>query len=181
MVGPQKYMCLFSQCNEDRLVTLIVNLWQAIFLDPQWSGQVNIKSLMTNFTKYSLKSLRCYVNTTPLTVKSLNTSQRVRTFTCRLPYMESQVFKIVKLTLHLWQSKLHLSILLNRMASPQNCSYRKPTIVMLTLHLVGCPKITEGKSSESRVQISDTRLIIATSASSKRECWNPRLNIIAMT
>ena len=41
----------------------------------------------------------------------------------------------VKLILHLWHSKFHLSILINRMTSPQNCSYRKPTTVMLTLHL----------------------------------------------
>ena len=52
-----------------------------------------------------------------------------------LLYMESQINQIVKLILHLWHSKLHLSILINRMTSPQNCSYRKPTTVMLTLHL----------------------------------------------
>ena len=34
---------------------------------------------------------------------------------------------------------------------------------------VDCPKITEGKSSESRVQTPDARLIIATSAVSRRE------------
>jgi len=34
---------------------------------------------------------------------------------------------------------------------------------------VGCLKITEDKSSKSRIQTSDARLIIATSASPKRE------------
>ena len=57
-------------------------------------------------------------------------------FYLSLPYMESQVFKIVKLILQLWHFKLHLSILLNKMASPQNCSYHKSTlIVMLILYL----------------------------------------------
>ena len=42
---------------------------------------------------------------------------------------------LIKLILHLWHSKLHLSILINRMTSPQNWSYRKPTTVMLTLYL----------------------------------------------
>jgi len=68
-------------------------------------------------------------------VKSFNTPQWVWTSTWWLPYLESQVFKIVKLTLYLWQLKLHLSILLNRMAGPQNYSYCKLTLVMLTLHL----------------------------------------------
>ena len=46
-----------------------------------------------------------------------------------------QVFKIVMLTLYLWQSKLYLSVLLNRMVSPQNCSHHKLTLVKLTLYL----------------------------------------------
>jgi len=69
-------------------------------------------------------------------VKKFQYSPASTSFHLSLHYMESQVFKIVKLILHVWHSKLHLSILLNRMASPQNCLYRKSTlIVMLTLHL----------------------------------------------
>ena len=46
-----------------------------------------------------------------------------------------KVFKFINLTLHLWQFKLHLWVLLNKMASPQNCSYCKSTLDMLILHL----------------------------------------------
>ena len=46
---------------------------------------------------------------------------------------------------------------------------------------VDCPKITEDKSSESRVQTPDAGLIIATAVASRREGQNPRLNITAMT
>ena len=40
----------------------------------------------------------------------------------------------VKLTLNLWHSKLHWAVLINRMTSPQNYSYRKQIFVKLTLH-----------------------------------------------
>ena len=43
-----------------------------------------------------------------------------------------------------------------------------------------CPKITEDKSSESRVQILDAGLIIATTAAPRREGRNPRLSITAV-
>jgi len=46
---------------------------------------------------------------------------------------------------------------------------------------VDCLKITEDKSSKSRVQTPDARLIIATSAAPRREGWNPRFKITAMT
>jgi len=42
-------------------------------------------------------------------------------------------------------------------------------------------KITEDKSSESRVQTPDARLIIATGTAPRREGRNSRLNITAMT
>ena len=69
-------------------------------------------------------------------LKSPTLSQKLQTaIHWWLSYMESQVFKIVKLTLPLWQLKLHLPILLNGMAGPQNCSYRKSTLIILILHL----------------------------------------------
>ena len=46
---------------------------------------------------------------------------------------------------------------------------------------VDCPKITEDKSSESRVQTLGARLTIATRAAPRSEGWNPLPNIAIIT
>jgi len=66
-------------------------------------------------------------------MKNFNAPQRVRT--SLVPPLHGaaslQICQVQNYTTDI----PNLSILINRMTSPQNCSYRKPTTVMLTLHL----------------------------------------------
>ena len=63
--------------------------------------------------------------------------------TCPFSSIEWQVSDIAPIAnqflssskLHIWHSKFHLWILINRMTSPQNCSYRKLISVKFILHL----------------------------------------------
>ena len=90
-------------------------------------------------------------------MKSFNTPQWVRTSLVsplqgvtspwNFSYRKSI---LVKLTLHLWHSKLQLSILINRMTSPQNCSYRKSIIIKFNT----TPLTTESFNTPQRVQTS---------------------------
>ena len=57
---------------------------------------------------------------------------------------------------------------------------KKETTPQKKKMIVDCLKITEDKSSENRVQTSDTRLIISTTAAPRREGRNPRLSITAV-
>ena len=111
------------------------------------SCQVNTTSLtfqtsLVNSRPQNDKSSKLHKSQNNL-LSSLHYTSDIPNFTCQFSSIEWQVLKIahivkqilVKLTLHLWHSKLHFSILINRMIGPQNCSYRKSTLVMLTSHL----------------------------------------------
>ena len=85
------------------------------------------------------------------------------------------------LNLKSWTPLVYLKRLWSASFWINMCYLQNLTLSLLLKLNVGCLKITEDKSSKSRVQTPNARLIITTSIVPRREDWNPHLNITAMT